>query len=214
MPDECQNRADSCAPLIFVVDDDAAVRRSLLRLMRAAGWNAEGFASAAEFLNRPPGPGTGCVVLDVNMPGMNGPELQQRLAELGLSLPVIFLTGNGDVPTGVRAMKNGAVDFLLKPVDDEVLLQAIDAALRRHAVQLAGAGRLREIQGRLELLSPREREVMERVIRGWLNKQIAADLGIAEKTVKVHRGQVMHKMAVRSVAELVRVCDTAGIRPA
>lgn len=214
MPDESQNRADSSAPLIFVVDDDAAVRRSLLRLMRAAGWNAEGFGSAAEFLNRPPWPGTGCVVLDVNMPGMNGPELHQRMTELGLTLPIIFLTGNGDVPTGVRAMKNGAVDFLLKPVDDEVLLQAIDAALRRHAVQLAGAESLREIQGRLKLLSPREREVMERVIRGRLNKQIAADLGIAEKTVKVHRGQVMHKMSVRSVAELVRVCDTAGIRPA
>jgi len=184
-----------------------------VRLLRTAGWNAEAFASATEFLNRLPWPGTGCVVLDVNMPGMNGPELQQRMAELGLSLPVIFLTGHGDVPTGVRAMKNGAVDFLLKPVDDAVLLREIEAALERHAVQLTEAERQREIRTRLQQLSPREREVMERVIRGWLNKQIAADLGISEKTVKAHRGQAMHKMAVRSVAELVRACETAGIRP-
>lgn len=200
--------------VVYVVDDDAAVRRSLQRLVRAAGWNAEAFASAAEFLEGPLCSGTGCVIVDVNMPGMNGPELQQRMTELGFSLPVIFLTGHGDVPTGVRAMKNGAVDFLLKPVDDEVLLRVIDAALQRHAAQLAGTSRLREIQSRLKQLSPREREVMERVIRGWLNKQTAVDLGITEKTVKAHRGQVMHKMAVRSVAELVRACDTAGIRPA
>lgn len=200
--------------VVYVVDDDAAVRRSLQRLVRAAGWNAEAFASAAEFLEGPPCSGTGCVIVDVNMPGMNGPELQQRMTELGFSLPVIFLTGHGDVPTGVCAMKNGAVDFLLKPVDDEVLFRVIDAALQRHAAQLAGTSRLREIQSRLKQLSPREREVMERVICGRLNKQIAADLGIAEKTVKVHRGQVMHKMAVRSVVELVRACDTAGIRPA
>ncbi len=192
---------------VFVVDDDQAVRRSLERLIRSAGLNVETFSSATEFLEKPLSSGAGCVVLDVRMPGMTGPELFDRMSEKGLSLPVVFLTGHGDVPMGVRAMKKGAVDFLLKPVDDEVLLEVIRQAVARHAAEQAREQVRQGIQARLRRLSPREREVMEYVIRGRLNKQIAADLGISEKTVKVHRGRVMAKMEAGSVAELVRLCD-------
>jgi len=181
--------------------------------MRSAGWNAEAFPTAREFLARPLFSGTGCVVLDVRMPGMTGPELREQMAARKISLPVIFLTGHGDIPTGVEAMKKGAVDFLVKPVDGEALLQAIRLALERHK---AGRAREREqerIHQRLARLSVREREVMEYVIAGCLNKQIAEELGIAEKTVKVHRGRLMQKMEVPSVAELVHLCDTAGIPP-
>jgi FixJ family two-component response regulator len=192
---------------VFVVDDDMAVRRGLARLIRSVGLNVETHSSATEFLEKPPSSGAGCVVLDVRMPGMTGPELFEQMSEKGLSLPVVFLTGHGDVPTGVRAMKKGAVDFLLKPVDDEVLLAAIRQAVARHASELARDQERQGIQKRLLRLSAREREVMEHVIRGQLNKQIAADLGISEKTIKVHRGRVMAKMEVGSVAELVRLCD-------
>jgi FixJ family two-component response regulator len=197
---------------IFVVDDDASVRRSLARLLRAAGWNVEAFASTSEFLERPSYPGIGCLVVDVSMPGMTGPELHDRMADRGFSLPVIFLTGHGDVRTGVRAMKQGAVDFLLKPVDDKVLLQAIRQAVGRHAGEREKAAQQGEIQERIARLSPRELEVMRHVIQGKINKRIASDLGIAEKTVKAHRGEVMEKMAAGSVAELVRLCEAAGIR--
>lgn len=192
---------------VFVVDDDPSVRGALARLLRSAGWSVEAFASAEEFLARLPYSGTACVVLDVRMPDMTGPELHGRLAEKRHPLPVVFLTGHGDVPMGVQAMKNGAVDFLLKPVDDDVLLEAIHSAIERHASQRARERELRDIETRLARLSPREREVMEHVFRGRRNKQIAADLGIAEKTVKAHRGQVMQKMEVRSVAELVRILE-------
>jgi len=198
---------------VFVVDDDMAVRRSLARLLRSAGLNVETFPSAREFLDRLPSAPAGCIVLDVRMPGMTGPELFDQMAGKGLSLPVVFLTGHGDVPTSVRAMKKGAVDFLLKPVDDEVLLQAIRQAVARHVSQQAREQERWSIEGRLRRLSAREREVMEYVIRGDLNKQIAADLGISEKTVKVHRGRVMAKMEAGSVAELVRLCEAADIRP-
>ncbi len=198
---------------VFVLDDDAAVCRSLARLIRSADLNVETFTSATEFLEKPPPSGAGCVVLDVRMPGMTGPELFDRMSEKGLSLPVVFLTGHGDVPTSVRAMKKGAVDFLLKPVDDEVLLEAVRQAVARHAAEQAREQVRQGIQARLRRLSAREREVMEYVIRGDLNKQIAADLGISEKTVKVHRGRVMAKMEVGSVAELVRLCEAAGIHP-
>jgi FixJ family two-component response regulator len=196
---------------IFIVDDDAAVRQALSRLLRSAGWEVAAFASADEFLAG--AHGTGCVILDVRMPGMTGPELHARMAERGVSVPVIFLTGHGDVATGVHAMKQGAVDFLLKPVDDELLLQTVRRAVERHAAQRAGEAARREVLARVARLSPRELEVMKRVIRGSLNKQIAAELGIAEKTVKVHRGEVMEKMAAGSVAELVRLCDAAGVKP-
>jgi FixJ family two-component response regulator len=195
------------------VDDDPSVRKSLLRLIRSAGWQGEAFASAQDFLARPAFSGTGCVVLDVRMPGMTGPELRDLMAEQDISLPVIFLTGHGDVPTGVDAMKKGAVDFLQKPVNDEALLQAIQHAVLRHAVAQIHRQELERIQACLLSLTPREHEVLEYVIGGWLNKQIAAELAISEKTVKVHRGYVMHKMDVQSVAELVRQCETAGIAP-
>jgi len=198
---------------IFIVDDDPSVRKSLLRLIRSSGWQGEAFTSAKEFLARAAFSRTGCVILDVRMPGMTGPELRDLMAAQDISLPVIFLTGHGDIPTGVEAMKKGAVDFLQKPVNDEVLLQAIRHAVERHAVARIHQQELEGIQGRLVRLTPREREVLEYVIGGCLNKQIAAELEIAEKTVKVHRGFVMHKLEMTSVAELVRQCQTVGIAP-
>jgi len=202
---------------VFVVDDDAAVRRSMMRLLRSAGWNAEAFASAGDFLERAPITGPGCVLLDVNMPGMTGLELQDRMAVAGITLPVVFLTGKGDIPMSVRAMKHGAVDFLVKPVEEEDLFQALELAIRRQADEAAGRRQRDSILARLALLSDREREVLERVIQGRLNKQIAYDLGIVEKTVKAHRGRIMEKMQAHTIAELVHLCDTAGIdlsRPA
>ncbi len=198
---------------IFIVDDDPLVRRSLERLTRSAGWNPEAFASAREFLARPRFSGTGCVVLDVQMPQMTGPELREQMAARKISLPVVFLTGHGDIPTGVDAMKKGAVDFLVKPVDDKMLLRTIQLALKRHQDGRERAQELEKIHQRLARLSVREREVMECVIAGCLNKQTGDTLGIAEKTVKVHRGRVMQKMEVLSVAELVHLCETATVAP-
>lgn len=202
-----------CEATVFVVDDDGSMRQGLTRLLRSAGWNVETFASAREFLERAPFSGAGCVVLDVRMPEMTGPELHDRMHERGLSLPVIFLTGHGDVPTSVQAMKRGAVDFLLKPVDEEVLFQTIARAVERHSTEQARQSERQAIVAHLARLSAREREVLEGVIRGHLNKQIASALGISEKTVKVHRGRVMEKMEARSVAELVHLCEVAGIGP-
>jgi FixJ family two-component response regulator len=202
---------------VFVVDDDAAVRRSMMRLLRSAGWNAEAFASAGDLLERAPLTGPGCVLLDVNMPGMNGLELQDSMAGAGITLPVVFLTGKGDIPMSVQAMKHGAVDFLVKPVEEAVLFQALEQAIRRQADEAADRRQRDSILARLALLSDREREVLERVIQGRLNKQIAYDLGIVEKTVKAHRGRIMEKMQAHTIAELVHLCDRAGIdspRPA
>jgi FixJ family two-component response regulator len=193
---------------IFVVDDDAAVRRSLTRLLCSVGWNAEAFASADDLLERAPITGPGCVLLDVQMPGMNGLELQERMSEAGISLPVVFLTGKGDIPMSVHAIKHGAVDFLVKPVEEEVLFQALGQAIRRQAAEAATRQTRDSILARLALLSAREREVLEQVLQGRLNKQIAFDLGIAEKTVKAHRGRVMEKMEAHTVAELVHMCDS------
>lgn len=196
---------------IFVIDDDASVRAGVKRLLRSAGWSVEIYASGDEFLERPHFDGVGCVVLDVRMPGMTGPELHARMAERHCSLPVIFLTGHGDVHTGVRAMKGGAVDFLLKPVDDEVLLRAVSQAVDQHAIERTAQIAQEKIRERLARLSPRELEVMRHVIQGKLNKLIAAELGIAEKTVKKHRGEVMRKMEAGSAVELVRLCDSVGV---
>jgi len=198
---------------VFVVDDDPSVRRGLDRLLRSAGYRVEVFESAKDFLARPPYAGTGCMILDVQMPGTTGPELHSRIAEQGISLPVVFLTAHGDVSTGVSAMKKGALDFLEKPVDDEVLLEAVRQAIARHATTQAHEKDRRRVEDRLATLSARERDVMLEVIQGKLNKQIGAALGITEKTVKVHRGRVMEKMGVGSVAELVHLCDTVGITP-
>jgi FixJ family two-component response regulator len=198
---------------VFIIDDDAGVRRGLERLVRSAGWIAEGHPSARAFLQRLPYDGVGCIVLDVAMPGMTGPELQERMLESGVSLPIVYLTGHADVPMSIRAMKNGALDILLKPVQDDSLLTAVGQALDRHSSIRAVSRERLDIMKRLSRLSAREREVMEAVISGRLNKQIAGELGITEKTVKAHRARVMEKLQTRSVAELVRLCAAVGIAP-
>jgi FixJ family two-component response regulator len=195
---------------VFVVDDDEAVRTSLERLLRSADWQVRVFASAQEFLDRTSFIGNGCVVLDVQMPGLDGPALHDRLVEEGIDLPIIFLSAHGDLAIGVNAMKKGALDFLSKPVDEELLLDAIQTALASHSAHRTQQVALDEILVRLAQISAREREVMDCVVRGRLNKQIASDLAIAEKTVKVHRARVMKKMGVRSVAQLVHLCETAA----
>lgn len=196
---------------VYLVDDDAEVREGLSRLLRLAGRQVIACASAQDFLDQLPLTGIGCIVLDVTMPGMSGPQLHDNLNALGVDLPVIYLTGQGSVPLSVRAMKQGALDFLEKPIDAELLFPLLDQAIARHRQQRQSHQRSAEIARRLGELSPREREVMEQVIIGRMNKQIAADLEISEKTVKAHRGRVMAKIGVRSVAELVRLCDELGI---
>lgn len=192
---------------VWLIDDDAGVRDAIVRLLRSAGWRAETFASAQDFLSEAPFDGIGCIVLDVRMPGMSGPELHSWMREHRISLPVIYLSGYCDVPMSVQAMKRGAVDVLQKPADADALLQAISGAVEQHRQERLRRDAVEETAARLATLSAREREVMTHVIHGRLNKQIAADLGIAEKTVKVHRGRAMAKMHVRSVAELVHLCD-------
>jgi FixJ family two-component response regulator/signal transduction histidine kinase len=202
--------APAAGPLVCVVDDDASVRESLVRLLAAEGWAARAYASANEFLERQPLAEAGCILLDHQMPGMSGLELQQHLAVRGAALPVVFLTGQGELASGVHAMKLGAVDFLAKPAESGALLEAVRKALARRADEL-GRARAREAsRERLGRLTAREREVLDHVVRGRLNKQIAADLDIALQTVKQHRSRVMEKMEVRSVAELVQACDAAG----
>jgi FixJ family two-component response regulator len=199
------------APRVFIVDDDASVRKSLARLVRAVGFDAEVFASAREFLARAPHPGPCCLVLDVRMPGLTGIELQEMLAATGRRISIVFVTGHVDVPTSVKAMKAGAVDLLTKPVDARDLLAAIQRAVTRDVDERATETRRAAIQRRVSLLTPRETEVFARVVTGMLNKQIGAVLGIGEKTVKVHRARVMEKMRAGSVAELVRLADGAGV---
>ena len=196
---------------VFLIDDDEDVLRGLGRLLRSAGMNAESFASAQAFLDRLPYGGVGCILLDVQMPGMSGPDLQERMLAMGVSLPIVYLTGHADVPMSVHAMKSGALDILLKPASDDLILQAIDAAVAKHASAKADDEKRLVIVKRMALLSLREREVMLHVISGQLNKQIAGDLGISEKTVKAHRARVMEKLETRSVAGLVRLCAAAGI---
>ena len=198
---------------IFIIDDDEDVRRALGRLMRSAGWATESFPDAQEFLLRLPYDDVGCVLLDMQMPGMTGPELQERMHAIGVSLPIIYLTGHADVPTSISVMKNGAMDILLKPAADDLVLEAISSAIARHASIKDDDSKRVEIETRVSRLSLREREVMQLVIGGRLNKQIAGDLGISEKTVKAHRARVMEKLETRSVAELVRMCFSVGIEP-
>jgi FixJ family two-component response regulator len=201
------------SPTVFVIDDDDSVRTSLARLLRSAGLTVETFSSGEAALERAPFDGVGCIVLDVCMSGLSGTDLQSRLSQNGCDIPIIFLTGHGTIPMGVSAMKQGALDFLTKPVDDEVLLQTIHRALARHESVVRGQAAVRKVRERLGTLTPRETAVLRCVLTGALNKQIASRLGIAEKTVKVHRGRVMEKLAVTSVAELVRLCAAAGVQP-
>jgi len=197
---------------VYIVDDDANFARGIARLVQVSGWSVQVFGSAADFLARhQAADGDGCMLLDVRMPGMRGPELQRAMAAAGIEMPVIFLTGHGDIPTSVDAMKQGAVDFLEKPVRAEVLVAAIRQALARHAEARARAAEREALKQRVARLSPREYEVMAHVVAGRLNKQIAAELGISEKTVKVHRGKVMEKMEASSLAALVDLCRAAGI---
>ncbi len=193
--------------VVFVADDDESVRRSLRRLLASAGFAVETFASAEEVLARGRPTGPACLVADLQMPGLTGLELQERLASDALRLPMIFITGHGDIPSSVRAMKEGAVDFLTKPFDDEELLGAIRRGLARDAETLKQWDGVRSVRERAARLTPREREVMDLVVTGMLNKQIAYDLGTSEKTIKVHRARVMEKMEAASVAELVRLVD-------
>jgi FixJ family two-component response regulator len=200
---------------VFLVDDDASVRRALTRLIKSADYTVQAFASGRDFLAywRAMDEGPACLVLDVRMPGLSGLDLQHELQAAHTLLPIIFVTGHGDIPMSVKAMKEGAVDFLAKPVKDKDLLRAIDHALARANHDHAERRELEDIQRRVKSLTPREREVMTLAVRGLLNKQIAFELGTVEKTVKVHRARVMEKMKVQSFAELVRIAERVKNRP-
>ena len=197
--------------IVAIVDDDHSVQRGLRRLIRSAGWKATTFASAQEFLARTRTESPNCVLLDLQMPGLSGLDLQKRMAEVGMEIPIVFLTGHGDIPASVRAMKAGAVQFLTKPVDEEALLQAIEEAVERDRRTRQQHVDMSELRGRYESLSAREQEVMQQVISGMLNKQIAAELKITEDTVKFHRGHIMQKMRADSFADLVRMAENLAI---
>jgi FixJ family two-component response regulator len=201
-------------PIVFVVDDDISIRESLELLIRSEGWKPETFASAQEFLARPRVFVPTCLVLDVSLPGLNGLDLQKRVAIERIDMPIIFITGHGDVPMTVQAMKAGAVEFLTKPFGDEVLLSAIRHALERSRTALAHEAEMLGLRECYASLSPREREVMALVVSGLLNKQVGGELGISEITVKAHRGQVMQKMKADSLADLVRMAARLGLAPA
>ena len=204
----------SSNPIVFITDDDPSVRKGLERLIRSAGFKVETFTSSEEFLQRKPYiGGPSCLVLDVRMPGISGTDLQDTLIRKGVSLPIVFITGHGNIPMSVKAMKNGAVDFLPKPFDDKELLSAIDRAIEKCVQMRKNDAEKTKIQRRVNTLTPREYECLRWVITGMLNKQIAPKLDVTEKTVKVHRGRVMHKMQAASVAELVRLAQKCGITP-
>jgi FixJ family two-component response regulator len=196
---------------VFLVDDDAGVLRALSRLLRARGYDIQAFTSPQAFLADHDASIPGCAVFDVSMPELDGLELQQGLTAGGSQRPIVFLTGKGDIPTSVRAMRAGAIDFLTKPVNDADLLAAIARAEKQDTTTRDASAKLDSINARFAVLTPREREVMIHVIAGRLNKQIAGDLGTVEKTIKVHRGRVMEKLGLRSVADLVRLAEKAGI---
>src|SRR6266487_3850 len=202
----------SSSPTVFVVDDDAAIRKAVSRLLRSAGIAVAVFASPREFLAQYDPDMPGCLVLDIAMPEFNGLQLQTALGEKGSILPIIFLTGHGDVSKSVQAMKHGAFDFLTKPVKDRDLLTAIRAAIETDAFVRLEKAKISEFLARLDTLTPREREVLEHIVAGKMNKQIAGDLGITEATVKMHRARVMAKMKVQSVAELVSLTERCRIR--
>jgi len=197
--------------IVFVVDDDDSVRRALSRLIRSVGLEVETFGSAQEFLDHNAPDRPACIVTDVRMPGPSGLDLQQELVDHGRATPIIFMTGHGTVPMSVRAMKAGAVDFLQKPVDEQLLLDSIRKALEQSSRELRAREEQQALRARVATLTAREREVFELVVSGMLNKQVAADLGASEKTIKIHRARVMHKMKAESLADLVRMAERLGI---
>jgi len=201
-------------PMVFVVEDDASVREALAGLIRSAGWNVEVYVSAQEFLARPKPDGPSCLVLDIGLPGLSGLDLQSRMAELHQDIPIVFITGHGDIPMSVRAMKAGAVEFLTKPFLDQDLLDGIQLAIERDRIARSEEGQLRELRDCYASLTPREQQVLELVISGRLNKQAAAELGISEITIKVHRGRVMAKMRATSLPDLVTRATKLKLRPA
>lgn len=206
-------RHSTIDPIVFVIDDDASMRKALSYLLQSAGYKVETHSSAEEFLRREHYDGVGCIILDVRMPGLSGMDLQEKLMGSDYTMPIIFLTGHGELSMGVEAMKKGAIDFLTKPCDDEQLLGAVHSAIEKDKQARGSYKEKQEIRGRIELLTPRENEILRYVISGMLNKQIALKLGIAEQTVKIHRGRIMEKLCAESVADLVRLAGKAGIEP-
>jgi len=198
-------------PIVFIVDDDLSVRRSTERLIRSAGLKVEAFASAREFLNHRHPEGPACLVLDVRMPGLSGMDLQHELNESGIHIPIIFVTGHGDIPMSVRAMKAGAVEFLTKPFRSRNLLDAVRAAIERDRSNSRERSQIGEVREHYDQLTPREREVMALVVAGLLNKQVAGELATTERTIKFHRAHIMQKMGATSLADLVRMAEKLGV---
>jgi len=213
-PERSKPSPNSAAPIVFIVDDDISVRESLELLIRSQSWQAETFESAKEFLDRPRVLVPSCLILDVSLPGLNGLELQKRVAVERTEMPIVFITGHGDVPMSVEAMKAGAVDFLTKPFSKDVLVGVIRNALDRSRTVLTDKAEIQTLRGCYASLTPREREVMTLVISGLLNKQVGGELGICENTVKYHRGQAMQKMKADSLADLVRMAARLGLTSA
>ncbi|HWY59378.1 MAG TPA: response regulator [Terriglobales bacterium] len=203
----------AAVPTVFIIDDDRGMRQAIHDLVESVGLHAESFATGEEFLNKRQIVGPSCLVLDVRLPQMSGLDFQRRLGETGMHIPIIFVTAHGDIPMSVRALKSGAVEFLTKPFRDQDLLDAIQQALERDGVAQKKQAEIHDLQGRYHALTVREREVMTLVVSGMLNKQIASEIGASEATVKVHRGNVMHKMQATSVVDLVRIADKLKLPP-
>jgi len=212
MKNDLMPKSPQAEAVIAIVDDDFSAREGLSSLIRSTGFEVETFASAQEFLARHGAEAPSCLVLDLQLPGLSGLDLQKRMAAAGLEIPIVFLTGHGNIPASVQAMKAGAVEFLTKPFDEQALLRAIQEAVERDRRARRQQAEMRELRDRYGSLTAREQQVMQQVVSGLLNKQIAAELNITEFTVKIHRGQVMRKMCAASLADLVRMADRLGIR--